>query len=88
MLVHLIKVKMEYDRKIFVVGSGGANHLNSSGGPSPAGGAGDNVSVSNPFDDVSPSPPPRGGPFPGGPHPSYPTGNGDISLIRRMNNEL
>lgn len=43
-----------------------------SGGPSPAGGAADNVSVSNPFDDVSPSPPPRGGPFPSGPHPPYP----------------
>lgn len=57
-------------------GSGGANHLNSAtpGGPSPAGGAPDNVSVSNPFDDVSPSPSPRGGPFPGGPHPPYPTG--------------
>ncbi|XP_076262071.1 trithorax group protein osa isoform X4 [Rhynchophorus ferrugineus] len=55
--------------------SGSANHLNStaSGGPSPAGGAADNVSVSNPFDDVSPSPPPRGGPFPSGPHPPYPT---------------
>ncbi|KAJ8979897.1 hypothetical protein NQ317_017520 [Molorchus minor] len=58
-------------------GSGGANHLGSAapGGPSPAGGAADNVSVSNPFDDVSPSPPPRGGPFPGGPHPPYPAGN-------------
>jgi AT-rich interactive domain-containing protein 1 len=57
-------------------GSGGANHLNNAapGGPSPAGGAADNVSVSNPFDDVSPSPPPRGGPFPGGPHPPYPSG--------------
>lgn len=57
------------------VGSGGANHLSgaASGGPSPAGGAADNVNVSNPFDDVSPSPPPRGGPFPGGPHPPYPT---------------
>uniref|UniRef100_A0AAR5PVU0 ARID domain-containing protein n=1 Tax=Dendroctonus ponderosae TaxID=77166 RepID=A0AAR5PVU0_DENPD len=57
-------------------GSGGPNHLNSAapGGPNPAGGTGDNVSVSNPFDDVSPSPPPRGGPFPGGPHPPYPTG--------------
>ncbi|XP_030756462.1 trithorax group protein osa isoform X5 [Sitophilus oryzae] len=56
---------------------GSANHLNStaSGGPSPAGGAADNVSVSNPFDDVSPSPPPRGGPFPSGPHPPYPTNN-------------
>ncbi|XP_064215364.1 trithorax group protein osa isoform X4 [Tribolium castaneum] len=57
--------------------SGGANHLNNAapGGPSPAGGAADNVSVSNPFDDVSPSPPPpRGGPFPGGPHPPYPSG--------------
>lgn len=43
-----------------------------SGGPSPAGGAADNVNISNPFDDVSPSPPPRGGPFPGGPHPPYP----------------
>lgn len=60
-------------------GAGGVNHLNSGaplGGPSPAGGAADNVSVSNPFDDVSPSPPPRGGPFPGGPHPPYPTGGG------------
>lgn len=59
-----------------VLGSGGANHLSNagSGGPSPAGGAADNVSVSNPFDDVSPSPPPRGGPFPGGPHPPYPSG--------------
>lgn len=58
-------------------GSGGANHLNSAGpgGPSPAGGAADNVSVSNPFDDVSPSPPPRSGPFPGGPHPAYPAGS-------------
>ncbi|XP_050313093.1 trithorax group protein osa isoform X4 [Anthonomus grandis grandis] len=57
-------------------GSGGANHLNNAtpGGPSPAGGVSDNVSVSNPFDDVSPSPPPRGGPFPGGPHAPYPTG--------------
>lgn len=58
-------------------GSGGANHLggaSSGGGPSPAGGASDNVSVSNPFDDVSPSPPPQrgGGPFPSGPHPPYP----------------
>ncbi|XP_050519280.1 trithorax group protein osa isoform X2 [Diabrotica virgifera virgifera] len=55
---------------------GGVNHLNSAtpGGPSPASGAADNVSVSNPFDDVSPSPPPRGGPFSGGPHPSYPSG--------------
>lgn len=59
-----------------LLGSGGANHLNNAapGGPSPAGGAADNVSVSNPFDDVSPSPPPRGGPFPGGPHPPYPSG--------------
>ncbi|KAJ8952544.1 hypothetical protein NQ314_007513 [Rhamnusium bicolor] len=58
------------------LGSGGANHLSSAapGGPSPAGGAADNVSVSNPFDDVSPSTPPRGGPFPGGPHPPYPAG--------------
>ncbi|XP_025834500.1 trithorax group protein osa isoform X2 [Agrilus planipennis] len=58
------------------VGSGGANHLGSapSGNPSPAGGASDNVSVSNPFDDVSPSPPPRGGSFPGGSHPPYPAG--------------
>uniref|UniRef100_A0A1Y1K1P8 ARID domain-containing protein n=1 Tax=Photinus pyralis TaxID=7054 RepID=A0A1Y1K1P8_PHOPY len=57
-------------------GSTGANHLGnvSSGGPSPAGGVADNVNVSNPFDDVSPSPPPRGGaPFPG-PHPPYPAG--------------
>ncbi|CAH1103269.1 unnamed protein product [Psylliodes chrysocephalus] len=51
---------------------GGVNHHNNAapGGPSPAGGAADNVSVSNPFDDVSPSPSPRGGPFPGGPYPS------------------
>lgn len=57
-----------------LAGSGGANHMSgaASGGPSPAGGAADNVSVSNPFDDVSPSPPPRGGPFPSGPHPPYP----------------
>lgn len=55
---------------------GGVNHLNSAtpGGPSPSSGAADNVSVSNPFDDVSPSPPPRVGPFPGGPHASYPAG--------------
>lgn len=59
-----------------ILGSGAANHLSNaaSGGPSPAGGAADNVSVSNPFDDVSPSPPPRGGSFPGGPHPPYPSG--------------
>lgn len=61
-------------------GSGSANHLNNTaagGGPSPAGGAADNVSVSNPFDDVSPSPPPPrggGGPFPAGSHPPYPSG--------------
>ncbi|KAK9889397.1 hypothetical protein WA026_004671 [Henosepilachna vigintioctopunctata] len=58
-------------------GSTNVNHLNNSGsagGPSPAGGVGDNVNVSNPFDDVSPSPPPRGGPFAGGQHPPYPAG--------------
>nr|XP_023018213.1 trithorax group protein osa isoform X3 [Leptinotarsa decemlineata] len=56
--------------------AGGTNHLNSAapGGPSPAGGASDNVNVSNPFDDVSPSPPPRGGPFAVGSHPPYPGG--------------
>lgn len=66
--------------------SGSANHLNStaSGGPSPAGGAADNVSVSNPFDDVSPSPPPRGGPFPSGPHPPYPTSRSKTILSREM----
>lgn len=59
------------------LGSGGSNHLNNTapGGPSPAGGAADNVSVSNPFDDVSTNPQPRSGPFPGGAHPPYPTGN-------------
>lgn len=58
-------------------GSGGANHLGgvASGGPSPAGGAADNVNVSNPFDDGSPSQSGRGGPFPGGPHPPYPAGS-------------
>ncbi|KAF5285273.1 hypothetical protein FQR65_LT13287 [Abscondita terminalis] len=57
-------------------GTSSANHLgnaSSGGGPSPVGGVSDNVNVSNPFDDVSPSPPPRGGPFPG-PHPPYPAG--------------
>lgn len=61
---------------MFDSGSGGANHLTNSapGGPSPAGGAADNVSVSNPFDDVSPNPSARGGSFPPGPHPPYPAG--------------
>lgn len=58
-----------------VSGSGGANHL-SSGGPSPAGGVADNVSVSNPFDDGSPSPTSRGGQYAGGPHPPYPSNAG------------
>lgn len=60
----------------FLVGSGGTNHLSNAtpAGSSPAGGASDNVNVSNPFDDVSPSPPPRGGPFPSGPHPPYSAG--------------
>ncbi|CAH1121554.1 unnamed protein product [Ceutorhynchus assimilis] len=59
-----------------LAGTGGTNHLNSAApaGPSSASGAADNVSVSNPFDDVSPSPPQRGGPFPSGPHPSYSPG--------------
>ncbi|VEN57389.1 unnamed protein product [Callosobruchus maculatus] len=45
-------------------GSGSANHLpGSGGGPSPGGGVGgDNVSVSNPFDDVSPNSGGGGGP--------------------------
>nr|CAH7743339.1 unnamed protein product [Callosobruchus chinensis] len=45
-------------------GSGNANHLpGSGGGPSPGGGVGgDNVSVSNPFDDVSPNSVGGGGP--------------------------
>ncbi|XP_065166302.1 trithorax group protein osa isoform X4 [Atheta coriaria] len=57
-------------------GSAGSNHLGNAApsGPTPVAGAADNVSVSNPFDDVSPSPPPRGGPFPGGAHPPFPTG--------------
>lgn len=69
----------------FCLGSGGSNNLNNaaSGGPSPAGGAADNVSVSNPFDDVSTNPQPRsgvgggaGGPFAAaGAHPPYPSGS-------------
>lgn len=44
------------------------------GGPSPAAGAADNINVSNPFDDVSPSPPPRppaGTQYTSGPHPPF-----------------
>lgn len=53
---------------------GAGNHLNNSGAPGGPSPAGDNVNVSNPFDDVSPSSNPRGGPFVGGQHPPYPAG--------------
>lgn len=57
-------------------GAGVTNHHAgaAAGGPSPAAGAADNVNVSNPFDDVSPSPSPRlpgGTQYAPGPHPPY-----------------